>query len=164
MLRPKSRGGIKLKSADPFEHPEIRPNYLSDPDDLRGTITALRLIQQIYSTPRMREILLKRLAPAQSVDLENDAQAEAFVRQSGSTMYHPVGTCAMGSQPDAVVDARLRVRGVAGLRVVDASIMPSIVSGNTNAPAVMIGEKGARMILDDARIAALPPVRGLQAI
>jgi choline dehydrogenase len=100
--------------------------------------------------------VVKRLAPAEGVDIADDAQLEDFVRTHGGTMYHPVGTCMMGPGPDAVVDDRLRVKGVAGLRVADASIMPAIVSGNTNAPSIMIGEKAVALMLEDAMRVSAP--------
>lgn len=149
-LRPKSRGQIRLKSANPADAPAIHANYLTHRDDLDALMSALRLIGKLYATPMIRDLVVRRLAPADDVDIEDDAQLEHFVRTHGGTMYHPVGTCMMGPHPDAVVDERLRVRGVRGLRVADASIMPTIVSGNTNAPAVMIGEKAAAMVLEDA--------------
>jgi len=149
-LRPKSRGQIRLKSADPDAAPAIFANYLTHRDDLVALMSALRLIGKLYATPMIRDIVVKRLAPAEDVDIADDAQLEQFVRTHGGTMYHPVGTCMMGPDDDAVVDPRLRVRGVRGLRVADASIMPAIVSGNTNAPSIMIGEKAAAMVLEDA--------------
>jgi choline dehydrogenase len=151
-LRPKSRGQIRLKSADPDAAPAIFANYLTHRDDLAALMSALRLIGKLYATPMIRDIVVKRLAPAEDVDIADDVQLEQFVRTHGGTMYHPVGTCMMGPGEDAVVDTRLRVRGVKGLRVADASIMPAIVSGNTNAPSIMIGEKAAAMVLEDATV------------
>ena len=113
-------------------------------------MAALRLVDRIYDTPKIKALLRKRLAPAEGVDIYDDAELEAFIRTVGNTMYHPVGTCMMGMTLDTVLDPRLRVRGVEGLRVADASIMPTIVSGNTNAPAIMIGSKAASMVLEDA--------------
>lgn len=150
-LRPKSRGFVRLKSPDPAQSPAIHANYLSHRDDLDAVMTAIRLVGRIYDTPKMKEILIRRLAPEERIDIADDAQLEAYVRASAGTMYHPVGTCAMGPPGRAIVDPRLRVNGVSGLRVADASVMPTITSGNTHAPAVMIGEKAAAMILDDAR-------------
>ena len=153
-LRPKSRGSIRLKSADPDDAPAIFANYLTHRDDLAALMSALRLIGKVYATPRIRDIVVRRLAPAEAIDIADDAQLEGFVRSHGGTMYHPVGTCMMGPGEDAVVDDRLRVRGVGGLRVADASIMPAIVSGNTNAPSIMIGEKAAALVLEgDASLA-----------
>ena len=149
-LRPKSLGSIRLKSANPDEAPAIRANYLAHRDDLAALMSALRLIGKVYATPLMRDILVRRLAPDEGVDIGDDLVLETYIRTHGGTMYHPVGTCAMGAADDAVVDNRLRVRGVRGLRVADASIMPAIVSGNTNAPSIMIGEKAAAMVIEDA--------------
>lgn len=150
-LRPKSRGSITLRSRDPSDAPAIHANYLSHPDDLAALMSAMRLVDRIYATPAMRALWVRRLAPVEDLDVHDDAQLEAYVRGHGNTMFHPVGTCMMGSRPDAVVDPRLRVNGVANLRVADASIMPAIISGNTNAPAIMIGEKAAQMIVEDAQ-------------
>lgn len=150
-LRPKSRGRIDLKSNNPDSHPAIYANYLSHSDDLFAIMQALRLVDRVYATPMIKSLLRKRLAPAEGIDISNDAELEGFIRAVGNTMYHPVGTCQMGVTDDCVVDARLKVKGVDGLRVADASIMPTIVSGNTNAPAIMIGSKAAELILSDAR-------------
>ncbi len=147
-LRPKSRGTITLKSPNPDDAPAIHANYLTHPDDLQAIMTALRLVNTLYETPMMRNILVKRLAPGASVDMDDDASLEDYIRGSGNTMYHPVGTCAMGPRAESVVDPQLRVRGVTGLRVADASIMPAIVSGNTNGPSIMIGEKAAALVLN----------------
>lgn len=148
-LRPKSRGRVELKSNNPHDFPAIYANYLSHNDDLQAVMTALRLVDEIYATPKIKAILKKRLAPEENIDIQDDEALEDFIRTCGNTMYHPVGTCMMGAQENAVVDPRLKVKGVEGLRVADASIMPNIVSGNTNAPAIMIGEKAAAMVLED---------------
>ena len=145
-LRPKSRGRIELASADPRDAPRIFANYLSHPADLDVMMNALRRVERIYAAPTMRDVLVRRLAPAG--EIADDADLEAYIRSRGDTMFHPVGTCRMGTGDDAVVDPQLRVRGIAGLRVADASIMPTIISGNTNAPCIMIGEKAADLILD----------------
>jgi choline dehydrogenase len=152
-LRPKSRGSIRLKSADPDAAPAIHANYLSHADDLRALMAALRLVDRIYATPMIRDIVVRRLAPAETLDIRDDDSLVDYIRSHGGTMFHPVGTCAMGPADGAVVDPRLKVRGVRGLRVADASIMPAIISGNTNAPAIMIGEKAAAMVAEDARAA-----------
>ncbi|WP_372572384.1 GMC family oxidoreductase [Ruegeria jejuensis] len=150
-LRPKSRGRIKLKSANANDHPAIYANYLDHPDDMQSLMTALRLVDKIYSTPKLAAILKRRLNPDADVNIHNDAELEQYVHAFGNTMYHPVGSCMMSGQEDSVVDPRLRARGVEGLRVADASVMPNIVSGNTNTATVMIGEKAAQMILEDAK-------------
>ncbi|WP_028601872.1 GMC family oxidoreductase [Ottowia thiooxydans] len=149
MLRPRSLGYIALRSADPTAPPLIHANYLTDPDDERVMIATLRWIRRIAAASPLAELIVREDLPGAQVD--SDEQIMDFVRKNSQTLYHPVGTCAMGSGPQAVVDTRLRVHGVPGLRVVDASIMPTIVSGNTNAPTIMIAEKAADMILEDAR-------------
>ena len=149
LLRPESRGFVRIKSADPREAPAINPNYLATAKD-RETITAgTQAMRRIFQAPAMARYIAEEVEPgAQCV---NDDELLDFIRHRGSTTYHPVGTCRMGPDPKAVVDERLRVRGFAGLRVIDASIMPAVVSGNTNAATIMIGEKGADMILADAK-------------
>ncbi|MBC7668413.1 MAG: GMC family oxidoreductase N-terminal domain-containing protein [Gemmatimonadaceae bacterium] len=147
-LRPESRGHIRIKSADPAAHPAIFANYLSDPLDQEVTVAGLRWARKIAAQPAIAPLIDHEMNPGP--EFESDEMLLAYARASGSTIYHPVGSCQMGSGPMAVVDERLRVRGVTGLRVIDASIMPRLVSGNTNAPTIMIGEKGAAMILQDA--------------
>ncbi|CAE6964511.1 Alcohol dehydrogenase [acceptor] [Paraburkholderia domus] len=144
LLRPKSRGSVSLASADPLAPPLIDTNFLSDQDDVSRLISALKLTRVVMRQPALARFGGKESrnsAPAQT-----DAQIEAFIRNHADCAYHPVGTCRMGNGALDVVDDRLRVKGVQGLRVVDASIMPNIVSGNTNAPTVMIAEKAADMI------------------
>jgi choline dehydrogenase len=148
-VRPHSRGTIMARSADPFTAPAIRPNYLSARDDLRVLSAGIRHARRIFAAPALAQVCVRELLPGCEVD--SDEAIEAFARAHGTTIYHPVGTCAMGQGPNAVVDPRLRVHGIDALRVVDASVMPSVTSGNTNAPTIMIGEKGAAMILEDAR-------------
>jgi choline dehydrogenase-like flavoprotein len=148
-LRPVSRGRLALASADPAAEPMIDPNFFGDRADMELMIRGFRQLRRILQQPALADFggkELPALAAAQS-----DAQIEDYIRGNSDTEYHPVGTCRMGPGPDDVVDARLRVHGVQGLRVVDASIMPRIVSGNTNAPTIMIGEKAADMIKADAR-------------
>jgi choline dehydrogenase-like flavoprotein len=141
LLRPKSRGTLTLASADPLAAPRIDPAFLSDPDDLRRLVRGFRAMRRILQQPALAGHRGRELAT--SAAAQDEAAIEAFIRNHADTIYHPVGTCRMGSDPLAVVDAQLRVRGMDGLRVVDASVMPSIVSGNTNAPVIMIGEKAA---------------------
>ncbi|MBM7060288.1 choline dehydrogenase [Pseudomonas sp. UL073] len=154
--RPLSRGRVALRSSDPFAPPLIDPNYLSNPRDLQRMVLGIKLIRKIIAQPSLAPHNKVEVHPGPSV--QTDEQLEAWVRQNVETAYHPVGSCKMGLASDAlaVVDARLRVHGIEGLRVIDASIMPTLVNGNTNQPVTMIGEKGACMILEDA--AALQPV------
>ncbi len=149
--RPESRGHIRLKSPDPLAPPAIQPNYLSSPLDVQTMLAGLRKVRQIAEQPALRPWIQEELQPGAALDSET--ALEAFLRQGAHTIFHPSGTCRMGTAGDrmAVVDERLRVQGVAGLRVADASIMPTLVSGNTNAPCIMIGEKCAAMMLEDAR-------------
>ncbi|HVR48317.1 MAG TPA: GMC oxidoreductase, partial [Pseudorhodoferax sp.] len=154
MLRPRSRGQLALRSADPHAAPLIQANYLSDPDDERVMIATLHWIRRIAAAQPLAGLIVREDVPGAQV--ESDDEIMDFVRRNSQTLYHPVGTCAMGAGPLAVVDARLRVHGVPGLRVVDASVMPTIVSGNTNAPTIMIAEKAADMILEDTRRPSMP--------
>ena len=153
LLRPRSRGSLRLASADPNAAPLIDPNFLADPDDLQRLVRGFRAMRRILEQPALAGHGARELAA--SAEARSDAEIEAFIRGHADTIYHPVGTCRMGNGPMDVVDAELRVRGVQGLRVVDASIMPAIVSGNTNAPTVMIAEKAADMIKAAARAAAV---------
>jgi choline dehydrogenase len=150
-LRPTSRGEIRAKSADPFAAPAIRPNYLSTEEDRSVAAEAIRLTRRIVAQPALQRFKPDEFRPGAEI-VGTAALAEAAGR-IGTTIFHPVGTCKMGPDSDAgaVVDARLRVRGLAGLRVADASIMPTITSGNTNAPTLMIAEKAAATILEDSR-------------
>jgi choline dehydrogenase-like flavoprotein len=147
-LRPESRGFVRIKSNDPRMPPAIQPRYLSARADRDTVVAGMKAMRRIMDEPAMRRYIAEERAPgAQCVA---DADLLAFARDTGTTVYHPTSTCRMGSDPSAVVDERLRVRGLERLRVIDASIMPTVVSGNTNAAAVMIGEKGADMVLQDA--------------
>jgi choline dehydrogenase len=146
-MRPESKGNIHVTSADPRQSPAINFNFLSAAIDKEITIRAVRIARAIMTAPAMAPLLLTELAPG--TDLTTDDEILDWVKKAAETTYHPVGTCKMGSDPMAVVDAELRVYGIKGLRVADASIMPTLTSGNTNAPSIMIGEKCAHMILDD---------------
>ena len=147
-MRPESTGHIHISSADPLEAPEINFNFLSEQIDVDLTIRAIRVAQSIMTTPAMAELQVVELAPG--AGQTTDDEILDWAKAAAETTYHPVGTCKMGTDPMAVVDHELRVHGVAGLRVADASIMPTLTSGNTNAPAIMIGEKAAEMALNTA--------------
>jgi choline dehydrogenase-like flavoprotein len=144
-LRPKSVGEITLASADPMSKPAIKANYLSHPEDVRVMVKGLRIARRVLAARAFDAYRGKHLIPETEL-ADDDAALEAFIRARAETIYHPVGTCKMGQDPMAVVDAELRVHGLQGLRVVDAAIMPLLVGGNTNAPVVAIAEKAADMI------------------
>jgi choline dehydrogenase len=148
-LRPESRGRLVPRSADPREAVAIHANYLATLTDQQAVVDGMKLARRLAATRALRPYIVEELAPGRPVQTDEELLQNA--RDTATTIYHPVGTCRMGNGPGAVVDARLRVHGVQALRVVDASIMPTLVSGNTNAPAIMIGEKAASMILEDAR-------------
>jgi choline dehydrogenase len=147
-LRPESRGFVRVKSADSMQPPSIQPRYLSSPFDRDTLVAGLKLLRRIMGQPALRRYIAEERAPGPNVT--SDEELLAYARMAGTTVFHPTSTCRMGSDATAVVDERLRVRGIGHLRVVDASIMPTVVSGNTNAAVVMIAEKGADMILQDA--------------
>ena len=146
-LRPESRGTVRIRSADPFEPPSMRPNYLSAELDRRCAVAGVRRVRALAATQALKPYVAEEYRPGAAATSDEDLLE--FARSYGVTIFHPSGTCKMGNDAMAVVDARLRVRGVAGLRVVDCSIMPVLVSGNTHAPAVMIAEKASDLILDD---------------
>lgn len=148
-MHPTSRGHLSIKSADPSERPEIHPNYLSTALDIQEMLEGSKLLRQLAAAPAFSDIIDREITPG--VEVQSDEALLEDVKNRAGTVFHPVGTCQMGPDPkSAVVDARLRVHGVAGLRVVDASIFPTLTSGNTNAPTIMVGEKGADLILSDA--------------
>ena len=151
-LRPESRGTVRIKSTDPAQAPAIRPNYLSAAHDRDVMVAAMKLQRRIMSQPAIARYIVEELNPGPQC--QGDAELLDFARAKGTTIFHPTSTCRMGQDARSVVDERLRVRGLEGLRVVDGSIMPTVVSGNTNAAIVMIGEKGASMILEDAKASA----------
>jgi choline dehydrogenase len=153
LLRPESRGYVRIKSSDPRDPPAIHPNYLATQKDRETIVAGVAAMRRIFQAPAMARYIAEEIEPGPRCD--NDEELLDFIRRRGSTTYHPVGTCRMGQDQKAVVDERLRVRGFTGLRVVDASIMPAVVSGNTNAATIMIGEKGADMIIEDAKRGAL---------
>ncbi len=146
-LRPESRGTVSLASADPFADPVIQANYLDSDEDTKALVEGVRIARKIFKTEAFSSFLGEEYEESRGA--ETDDEIEAFIRRTAETIYHPVGTCKMGHDDLAVVDARLRVRGVERLRVVDASVMPTLVGGNTNAPTIMIAEKAADMIRED---------------
>ena len=152
-LRPTSRGELKLKSSDPAAAPSIKPNYLSTPEDRRVAADSIRITRRIVAQPALAMFKPEEYLPGQQVRDDDEAALEQAAGDIGTTIFHPVGTARMGREDDvrAVVDARLRVIGLRGLRVIDASVMPSITSGNTNSPVMMIAEKGATMVLEETK-------------
>ncbi len=148
LLRPESRGYVRIRSADPREAPAINPNYLATAKDRETIVAGVKAMRRIFQAPAIACYIAEEFEPGPQCASDDDLLD--FIRRCGSTTYHPISTCRMGNDETAVVDQRLRVRGFTGLRVVDASIMPGTISGNTNAPTIMIGEKGAAMILEDA--------------
>jgi choline dehydrogenase len=152
-LRPEGRGTVRIKSPDPLAPPAIQFNFLASDYDFQALIYGARLSRKIAAQPALKPFVVEEVLPGAAVQTDEDMIEEIRVR--GVSNLHPVGTCRMGRETDAVVDPRLRVHGVEGLRVADASIMPQVPGGNTNAPSIMIGEKCAAMILEDARSGSL---------
>lgn len=147
---PTSRGHVAIRSADPLEAPTIQPNYLSTEEDMAELVEAAYFLRRLAATSPMAELIAEELRPGAHVEARVDIEAD--IRQRAGSVFHASGTCGMGPDPaTAVVDGRLRVHGLEGLRVVDASIFPRIIAGNTNAPAIMVGERGSDFILADAR-------------
>jgi choline dehydrogenase len=149
LLHPESRGTVHINSPDPLAHPTIQPNYLTSQRDCEVLLEGFKVTRRIAEAEPMRSFIVDEHMPG--FHMRNDDELIDYLRKFGGISFHPVATCRMGSDPDAVVDERLRVKGFTGLRVVDASIMPTVPSGNTNAPTIMIGEKASDMILEDAR-------------
>ena len=144
VLRPQRHGSVRLASKDPHAAPLIAPNFLADRDDMERMIRGFRIMRNLLAQPALAGYGNREFAASASA--HTDLQIERFIRDHADTEYHPVGTCRMGNGPQDVVDAQLRVHGLQGLRVVDASIMPHLISGNTNAPVIMIAEKASDMI------------------
>jgi choline dehydrogenase-like flavoprotein len=143
LLRPQSRGTVALASPDPAAPPRIDPQFYAHPDDLETMVQGFKITRRLMDAPALAQ---HRSADLYTADVRTDDDIRAALRRRSDTVYHPVGTCRMGVDSTAVVDPQLRVVGVAGLRIADASIMPTLVGGNTNAPSIMIGEKAADMI------------------
>lgn len=157
LLRPQSRGSVGLQGADPALPPRIDPAYLSHPQDLDDMVAGYRITQRLMQAPALAELYTRDMF---TPDVRDDEGIRAIIRQRAETIYHPVGTCRMGTDADAVVDAELRVHGLQGLRVVDASIMPTLIGGNTNAPTIMIAEKAVDLIRGQSRIRPGVPHHG----
>jgi choline dehydrogenase len=151
-LRPDGRGSVRLSSPDPFAGPAVLFDYLRTEYDIRAALAGLRLVRKIAAQPALQPYVVNEIYPGP--EIESDDDLLDYVRRTGVSNQHPTSTCAMGTGSNTVVDPRLRVHGIAGLRVADASIMPVVVGGNTNAPTIMIGEKAAAMILEDAKAGA----------
>jgi len=149
-MRPESAGHLELRSANIDDHPLIHPNYLATDTDCRTIVKGIQIARKIAQFEPLRSHISQEHAPGAGVAIDDEVATLDWARRTAVTIYHPTGTCKMGNDPMAVVDERLRVRGIDGLRVADASIMPQIVSGNTNAPAIMIGEKASALVLEDA--------------
>ena len=146
--KPTSRGHTHISSADPLEAPAIQPNYLATEHDRHLMLAGMHLMRRFTSTETMQKLIEEEVYPGESV--QSDEQLNAFIADNAWTVFHPCGTCKMGSDPaQSVVDPRLKVHGLEGLRVADASIFPTIPTGNTNAPSIMVGEKAADLILED---------------
>jgi len=150
-MRPLSRGYVEARSPRPEDQPAINPRYFSDETDKRAAIGGMRWIRQLFGAPALAKYIVAETLPGK--DVQSDDELLQYVQQTGGTVFHASCTCKMGQDVNAVVDDRLRVHGVERLRVVDASVMPAVTSTNTNAPTIMIAEKGAAMIREDARAA-----------
>jgi choline dehydrogenase-like flavoprotein len=149
VLQPKSRGWVRLADSDPTSMPLINPNFVGDEDDLKAAVESVREIRKVMGQPSLASSIEEELEPGPQI--QSDAEIGEWVKRVVSTMWHPVGTCRMGQDAQAVVDARLRVRGVDGLRVIDASIMPNITSGNTNAPTQALARHATAMLVEDLK-------------
>jgi choline dehydrogenase-like flavoprotein len=156
-LYPKARGTLRLASADPSAAPSIDPKLLSEPGEIDSLVRAIKIARKVFASEAFAQYGGIEVAPGPEV--QSDDEIDAYIRATGYTVHHPVGTCRMGSDKDAVVDPELRFNGIKGLRIADASVMPKIIGGNTNAPCVMIAERAADFILGKAPLPAadLPP-------
>jgi choline dehydrogenase len=161
-LRPAARGSVSLRSADPADLPVIDPNFLGHPDDLRTSVEGVRISREIMSQSPLAKYIRKEHFPGDSV--RTQAELEDYARRYGRTSYHPVGTCRMGTNGASVVDPQLRVHGIDGLRICDSSVMPRVVSSNTNAASIMIGEKASDLVLGNRIAVDRTAVRGHLAI
>ncbi len=150
LMHPQSRGSVSLRSSSPKDSPKIRMNYFQSEEDLQLLVEAIKISRTLANSGLFDELLGEEVAP--TINLTSDEDIKAYIRQNCDSIYHPVGTCKMGTDPMAVVDPELLVHGVEGLRVVDASIMPTITTGNTNAPTIMIGEKAVDLIKGSKRV------------
>lgn len=150
-MRPESRGYVAARTADPHDQPAINPNYLAEDRDRRTIIAAMRLVRDWFNSPALKQYLVAESVPG--TDVQTDDEFLAYARETGTTVFHATCSCRMGPDAMAVVDDRLRVHGMENLRVIDASVMPAVTSTNTNAPTIMIAEKGADMLKEDARAA-----------
>ena len=149
-MRPESRGYVEARTADPRDQPAINPNYLAEDRDRRTIIAGMRTVRDWFNAPALKQFLVAETLPGR--DVQTDDEFLAYARQTGTTVFHATCSCRMGPDVMAVVDDRLRVHGLEGLRVIDASVMPAVTSTNTNAPTIMIAEKGAVMLREDARV------------
>jgi choline dehydrogenase len=148
-IYPNSRGRVHSASTDPLVSPNIETGYLSDPGDIAVTLSGLKLARSIASKGPLAKIIVEETVPGAACT--NDSELIDYIRSTGQTVYHPVGTCRMGTDGMAVVDSQLRVHGLQGLRIADASIMPTLAATHTNAPSIMVGERAAAWVLESAR-------------
>jgi choline dehydrogenase-like flavoprotein len=149
VLQPKSRGWVRLADSDPTSMPLINPNFMGEDEDLKAAVEAVRAIRKVMAQPSLAPVITQEIDPGPLA--QSDAEIGEWVKAAVTTMYHPVGTCRMGQDAQAVVDARLRVRGVERLRVIDASIMPKITSGNTNGPTQALARHASAMLVEDLK-------------